>query len=54
LDDELPVDVILIDQAKAFDELQHQLLLKLEAYRVHEDIVAWIAAFLIGGTKNNL
>ena len=41
LDYGLPVDVILLDQAKAFDKVQHQfLVLKLEAYRVHEGIVA--------------
>ena len=52
LDDGLLVDVILLDQSKAFDKVQHQLLLlKMEAYRVHEDIVAWIEAFLTGRTQ---
>ncbi|XP_065580170.1 uncharacterized protein LOC136040033 [Artemia franciscana] len=36
LDDCLLVDVILLDQAKAFDKVQHQfVLLKMEAYKVH-------------------
>jgi hypothetical protein len=47
LDDGFLVDAILLDQSKALDKVQHQLLLlKVEAYRVHEDIVAWIEAFL--------
>ena len=52
LDDGLLVDVILLDQSKAFDKVQHQLLLlKMESYRVHEDIVAWIETFLTGRTQ---
>ncbi|XP_065561279.1 uncharacterized protein LOC136027750 [Artemia franciscana] len=52
LDDGLLVDVIFFDQAKLFDKVQHQLLLlKMEACRVYEDIVAWIEAFLTGRTQ---
>ena len=52
LDDVLPVDFLLLDQAKAFDKVQHQLLLlKLEEYMVHKDTVAWIEAFLTGRTQ---
>jgi hypothetical protein len=38
-------------QSKAFDKVQHQLLLKMRAYRVHEDIGALIEAFLTGRTQ---
>ena len=49
LDGGLPVDVMFLDQAKAFDKVQHELLLlKLDAYRVRDYIIAWIKAFLIG------
>ena len=48
LDDGLLVDFILLDQAKAFDKVHQFLPLKMEAYRVHEDIVEWIESFLTG------
>ena len=32
------VDIFLLDQAKAFDKVEHSyLMLKLKAYQVHED-----------------
>ena len=47
-----PVDIILLDQAKAFDKVEHSyLLLKLKAYQVHEDVIDWIGAFLTGRSQ---
>ena len=38
-----PVDLILLDFAKAFDKVSHEkLLLKLEAYGVENLLVKWI------------
>jgi hypothetical protein len=49
------VDVILLDQAKAFDKVQHQLLiLKLKACEVHKDFVDQIKAFLTGRTQREM
>ena len=42
-----PVDLILLDFAKAFDKVSHEkLLLKLEAYGVENLLVKWIKGFL--------
>ena len=46
------VEIILLDQAKAFDKAKHSyLLLKLKAYQVHEDVIDWIGAFLTGRSQ---
>ena len=47
-----PVDIILLNQAKAFDKVEHSyLMLKLKAYQVHEDVIDWIGAFLTGRSQ---
>ncbi len=46
------VDVIYLDFAKAFDKVPHRrLLLKLDAYGIRGNILAWIRAFLSGRTQ---
>ena len=52
LDISKPVNIILLDQAKAFDKVEHSyLMLKLKAYQVHEDVIYWIGAFLTGRSQ---
>ena len=42
-------DSIYLDYAKAFDKVDHQLLLKkLEIYGFHSKVVSWIRSFLTG------
>ena len=49
------MDIILLDQAKAFDKLQRNLLLlKVNAYGVHVELIARIEAFLTNRTKKVL
>ena len=41
------IDVIYTDFEKAFDKVPHKrLLMKLTSYRVDENLIAWIEAFL--------
>ena len=41
------VDAIYLDYAKAFDKVDHRLLLKkLKRYGFHENIISWIESFL--------
>ena len=48
----LPIDVILLDFAKAFDKVPHKrLLLKLEAYGIEGKVLNWIKAFLSNRTQ---
>ena len=47
LDRGIPVDVVLLDFAKAFDTVPHRrLLAKLEAYGVNGLVLNWFKAFL--------
>nr|XP_012565183.1 uncharacterized protein LOC105849358 [Hydra vulgaris] len=47
LDVGIPVDVILLDFAKAFDTVPHKrLLVRLNAYGFDGLLLKWIAAFL--------
>ena len=47
LDKGTPVDMILLDQAKAFDKVAHlRLKRKLQACHIHLDIIEWIVDFL--------
>ena len=49
IDNGIPVDVIFIDFEKAFDKVQHGILLdKLEAIGINIGLVKWISSFLIG------
>ena len=49
MDAKEPVDVVFIDFAKAFDSVNHRLLLhKLTAYNLHSNVIAWIKSFLEG------
>ena len=49
LDQGLPVDMILLDFAKAFDKVCHRRLhLKLKAIGIQEGVVDWITSFLKG------
>lgn len=42
-----PVDVFLLDQAKAFDKMSHRyLMIKLSAYHIDVDVAQWIHSFL--------
>ncbi|MCA9388033.1 MAG: reverse transcriptase family protein, partial [Candidatus Andersenbacteria bacterium] len=42
-----PTDIIFLDFSKAFDKVSHRrLLLKLEAYGIKGQILAWLSAFL--------
>ena len=46
------VDAIYLDYAKAFDKVDHQLLLhKLQLYGFHPKIVSWIKSFLTDRTQ---
>jgi hypothetical protein len=46
------IDVVYTDLEKAFDKVPHFLLLKkLKSYKIHEDIIDWITAFLIDRTQ---
>jgi ribonuclease P/MRP protein subunit RPP40 len=45
-------DVMYIYFAKAFDSVCHsKLLVKIEAYGIHECLLCWIAAFLSGRSQ---
>ena len=45
----LDTDCIYLDYAKAFDKVDHQLLLKkLGRYGVHQKLIEWIKSFLVG------
>ena len=45
-------DAIYLDYAKAFDKVDHDLLLKkLRRYGFHEQLIAWIESFLTGRSQ---
>jgi hypothetical protein len=51
--DEKDTDVIYLDFAKAFDKVDHPLLIKkLERYGIHPKMIAWISSFLSGRTQS--
>ena len=46
------VDAIYLDYAKAFDKVDHKLLInKLQLYGFHPKIIKWIESFLTGRTQ---
>ena len=49
LDEGIPIDVVCLDFAKAFDSVPHRrLLIKLESYDIQGNLLNWIEDFLIG------
>ena len=47
--DGIPIDVVYLDFAKAFDSVPHRrLLIKLESYGIKGNLLSWIKDFLIG------
>ena len=52
LTDSKDTDVIYLDYAKAFDKVDHDLLLKkLRKYGIHEKVIDWIQSFLSDRTQ---
>ena len=48
VDDGMPVDVVCLDFAKAFDPVPHnRLLIKLNSYGIQGNIFSWIKGFLV-------
>ena len=48
----LPVDVIFLDFAKAFDKVPHQrMLYKLKMYGIEGNLLDWIKAFLLNRSQ---
>ena len=48
LDNGLPVDVLYLDFAKAFDKVPHKRLLqKLKWYKVNEKLIKWVEDWLL-------
>jgi len=47
LSSRLPIDVIYLDYAKAFDSVFHtELLAKLSCYGMNDQLLTWIRSFL--------
>ena len=47
------VDAIYLDYAKAFDKVDHHLLLKkLERYGFHGKVISWMESFLSDRSQN--
>ena len=47
LEQNVPADVFLLDQAKAFDKMSHcYLMIKLSLYQIENDAAQWIQCFL--------
>ena len=52
LEQGFPVDVFLLDQAKAFDKMSHRyLMIKLSVYQIDNDVAQWIQSFLSNRTQ---
>jgi len=52
LNNKLTIDIIYVDFQKAFDSVSHsKLLIKLEGYGIHGDLLAWLRAFLSNRTQ---
>ena len=52
MDNNIPVDAVYLDFAKAFDTVPHKrLLVKLEGYSVKGEILNWVKDFLSNGTQ---
>ena len=52
LNNKLTIDIIYVDFQKAFDSVSHsKLLIKLEGYGIHADLLAWLKAFLSKRTQ---
>ena len=46
-EEKVPLDLLYLDFAKAFDKVAHELLLiKLKAYGIHPCLIRWIASYL--------
>ena len=49
LDKGSPVDILYIDFAKAFDKVQHSILLdRLQAIGIRGQILIWLESYLLG------
>ena len=52
LSNKLTTDIIYIDFQKALDSVSHsKVLIKLEGYGIHGDLLAWLKAFLSNRTQ---
>ena len=52
LNNKYTTDIIYVDFQKAFDSVSHQkLIIKLEGYGVHGDLLEWLKAFLSNRTQ---
>jgi sarcosine oxidase/L-pipecolate oxidase len=53
VDNKCDVDVVMFDFAKAFDSVNHKLLLhKLISYGFNSNLLSWIANFLSGRSQS--
>ena len=46
VDDGSPMDVVYLDFQKAFDKVPHEMLLKLKAHGIRNDVINWIEKWL--------
>ena len=53
LNDKSQTDAIFLDFSKAFDKVDHQIILsKLHGYGINPTLVAWAESFLLGRTQS--